>query len=160
MKEKLKKLEKHPLVKKHGEKIKFVLVGGFNTVLDFCIFGLLANIIGIPKELANIISTTICISVSFILNYKYVWKSPKSKRETAPGFLIVSLFSAWVVQNIAINIATIPLGENNITKLIGKAFGSICGMVSNYFGYKLVFRGRDKKASTSHHHDEEPKQQS
>lgn len=160
MKEKLKKLEKHPLVKKHGEKIKFVLVGGFNTVLDFCLFGLFTNIIGIPKEVANIISTTICICVSFILNYKYVWKSKKSKRETAPGFLIVSLFSAWVVQNIAINVVTILLGENNITRLIGKAFGSICGMVSNYFGYKLVFRGRDKKNSTSHHHDEEPKQQS
>ena len=66
MKEKLKKLESHPLIKKHGEKIKFVLVGGFNTVLDFCLFGLLANIIGIPKELANIISTTICIIISFL----------------------------------------------------------------------------------------------
>ena len=97
MKEKLKKLESHPLIKKHGEKIKFVLVGGFNTVLDFCLFGLLANIIGIPKELANIISTTICIIISFLLNYKFVWKSKKSKKETAPGFVIVSLFSAWVV---------------------------------------------------------------
>ena len=157
MKEKLKSLKKHPLVKKHGEKIKFVFVGGFNTLLDFCIFGLLANIIGIPKEAANIISTSICIAVSFILNYKFVWKSKKSKRETAPGFLIVSLFSAWVVQNIAINIITISFGENNITKLVGKVFGSICGMISNYFGYKFIFRGRFQKEFTSRHHDEESK---
>ncbi len=156
MKEKLKKLESHPLIKKHGEKIKFVLVGGFNTVLDFCLFGILANIIGIPKELANIISTTICIIISFLLNYKFVWKSKKSKKETAPGFVIVSLFSAWIVQNIAINLVTIPFGENNVTKLIGKAFGSICGMISNYFGYKLVFRGK----TTSRPRDEKPKQSS
>ena len=157
MKEKLKKLNEHQLIKKHGEKIKFVLVGGFNTILDFCIYALLANIIGLPKEIANIISTSICIAVSFILNYKFVWKSKKSKKETAPGFLIVSLFSAWVVQNIAINAVTFILGENGVTKLIGKVFGSICGMISNYFGYKLVFRGKDIK-TTSHHHDEEPKQ--
>ena len=156
MKEKLKQLESHPLIKKHGEKIKFVLVGGFNTVLDFCLFGILANILGIPKEIANIISTTICIIISFLLNYKFVWKSKKSKKETAPGFVIVSLFSAWIVQNIAINMITIPFGENDITKLIGKAFGSVCGMISNYFGYKLVFRGK----TTSHHHDEKPKQSS
>lgn len=158
MKEKLKKLQNHPVIKKHGEKIKFVLVGGFNTVLDFCIFGLLANIIGIPKEIANIISTTICITVSFILNYKYVWKSKKSKRETAPGFLVVSLFSAWVVQNLAINLVTWTFGENNITKLIGKAFGSICGMITNYFGYKFIFRGKDVKKTTSRHRDEAQKQ--
>ena len=157
MKEKLKKLNEHPLIKKHGEKIKFVLVGGFNTVLDFCIYALLANIIDLPKEIANIISTSICIAVSFILNYKFVWKSKKSKKETAPGFLIVSLFSAWVVQNIAINAVTFILGENSVTKLIGKAFGSICGMISNYFGYKLVFRGKDIK-TTSRQHDEEPNQ--
>ena len=160
MREKLKKLKNIHVVKKHGEKIKFVMVGGFNTVLDFCIFGFFANIINTPKEVANIISTTICVTVSFILNYKYVWKSKKSKRETAPGFLVVSLFSAWAVQNIAINIVTLTLGENNITKLLGKAFGSICGMFSNYFGYKLVFRGKTQKGSTSHHHDEEPMQQS
>lgn len=159
MKEKLKNLKQHPLVKKHNEKIKFVLVGGFNTLLDFCIFGLLANIIGIPTLVANIISTTICITISFLLNYKYVWKSKKSKRETAPGFLIVSLFSAWVVQNIAINSVIFLFGESGVVKLVGKAFGSVCGMISNYLGYKLVFRGKDAKP-TSRQHGEEPKQPS
>ncbi len=157
MKEKLDRLKIHPFIKKHGEKIKFVLVGGFNTVLDFCIFGFLANIVSIPKEIANIISTTICISISFLLNYKFVWKSKKSKKETAPGFVIVSLFSAWIVQNIAINIITIPFGENATTKLVGKAFGSICGMVSNYFGYKFIFKS---KSTTLRRHGEEPKQSS
>lgn len=158
MKEKLKNLKQHPLVRKHNEKIKFVLVGGFNTVLDFCIFGLLANIFNIPALIANVISTTICISISFLLNYKYVWKSKKSKRETAPGFLAVSLFSAWVVQNAAINSVIFLFGDSDVMKLVGKAFGSICGMISNYFGYKIIFRGKDAKP-TSRQHDEEPKRQ-
>ena len=38
MRETIKNLRQHPLVKKHNDKIKFVLVGGFNTVLDFFVF--------------------------------------------------------------------------------------------------------------------------
>lgn len=159
MKEKLKNLKQHPLVKKHDDKIRFVLVGGFNTVLDFCIFGLLANVFGLDVTIANIISTAICITISFILNYKYVWKSKKSKLETAPGFLIVSMFSAWVVQNITIHLVIIAFGDSGIVKLIGKAFGSICGMISNYLGYKIVFRGKNAE-STSHQRGKEPKQSS
>lgn len=159
MREKLKKLKNQPLIKKHAEKIRFVLVGGFNTVFDFCLFGLLTNLLSFPKEVANIISTSICITISFILNYKFVWKSKKNLYQTAPGFLIVSLFSAWVVQNLAINLVTWIFQENGVTKLIGKAFGSICGMITNYFGYKLVFRGKeDKTKTTLRHHDEERKQ--
>ena len=127
-------------LKKHSEVIRFVLVGGFNTALDFCIFGLLANIIGIDKVVANIISTAICITVSFILNYKFVWKSEKSIKSTAVGFLVVSLFSAWVVQSLVITGVTAILGETGLNKLIAKACGSVAGMVTNFFGYKFVFK--------------------
>lgn len=159
MKEIIKNLRQHPLVKKHNDKIKFVLVGGFNTVLDFCIFGTLANIFKLPIIVSNIISTTICTAISFLLNYKYVWRTKKSKRETAPGFLAVSLFTAWVVQNIAINSVVFLFGDGAIAKLAGKAFGSACGMVSNYLGYKIVFRGKSGRI-TLRRHDEEPKQSS
>ena len=139
MKKLIEKISQNQFYQKYASQIKFVLTGGFNTVLDFCIYGLLANIVKIPQVPANIISTSICIAVSFILNYKFVWKSTKSKRETAPGFLIVSLFSAWVIQNIAITGVLAIIGKGNIQNLIAKAVGSICGMVSNYLGYKVVF---------------------
>lgn len=142
MKEKLKKLNA-----KHGEKIRFVLVGGFNTLLDFCVFGLLANIIGVDKVVSNIISTTICITVSFILNYKFVWKSEKSIKTTAVGFLAVSLFSAWVVQSLVILGVTALFGETGFIKLVAKLCGCIAGMTTNYFGYKIVFK---KKPAQKH----------
>jgi putative flippase GtrA len=142
--EKLKKLKDSKLVKKHGEKIRFLLVGGFNTVLDFCIYGLLANIIGVPQVISNIISTTICVTISFILNYKFVWHSEKSIKNTVIGFLAVSFFSAWVVQSVAISLTLAILGENATTNLIAKLVGSATGMITNYFGYKLVFKTRQK----------------
>ena len=143
MQEKLKKIKQKPVFQKHGEKIRFVLVGGFNTALDFVIYGLLANIIGLPQVVASIISTSICIAVSFYLNFTFVWKSEKSIKNTIIGFLVVSLFSAWVVQSIAIKATLFIAGnpENNgFINLVAKAVGSIAGMVTNYFGYKIVFK--------------------
>lgn len=127
------------LAKKHAVKIRFFLAGVFNTAVDFVLFAFLANLVGWPKEIANIASTSVAISLSFFINYLFVWHSKKSKVKTALGFLVVSLFSAWVVQNIAIMGTTAILGENDLTRLIAKLVGSACGMVSNYLGYKLVF---------------------
>lgn len=125
--------------KKYQSQLKFALVGSLNTLIDFIIYGVLANFFGVPQLLANIISTSVCVTISFTLNYHFVWHSKKSKLKTAPGFLIVSLFSAWVVQSVAINGALSILSESKLTNLIAKACGSLCGMVTNYLGYKLVF---------------------
>ena len=54
------------LLKKHAEKIRFALVGGFNTALDFIIlFGLVA--LGLDKIPANYISTTVTMVISFFI---------------------------------------------------------------------------------------------
>ncbi len=133
------------LYKKFEKEIKFVLTGGLNTVFDFVIFNLFKSVFGVDATLSNIISTSICIAISFYLNSKFVWKTTKSVRETAPGFLIVSLFSAWVVQSLAINAVIGVWGDNAIVSAIAKLCGSACGMVSNYFGYKVIFSVDFKK---------------
>ena len=86
-----KKIATNKLYQKHKEKIKFVLVGGLNTGLDFVLFGTLANIFKVDPVAANMVSTSFCMGVSFLLNYNFVWKSTKSKKETAPKFVVVSL---------------------------------------------------------------------
>ena len=148
MKEKINKVKESKLVKKHAEKIRFVLVGGFNTILDFTIFGICANIIGIDKVVSNIISTSICVIISFILNYKFVWKSEKSMKSTVVGFLAVTLFSAWVIQSLVITGVTAVIGESSLAKLFAKACGSGTGMISNYFGYKFVFKKKPAESAS------------
>ncbi|MFV0484924.1 MAG: GtrA family protein [Candidatus Saccharimonadales bacterium] len=140
MGKKLHNITEHPLYKKHGEKVKFLFVGGLNTVLDFLIYGLLANILGVYVIIANMISTLICMTASFFLNYNFVWKSKKSKRQTAPRFLAVSLISAWVIQSGIIWIATSIFGTADLTNLIAKIIGIGCGMIFNFFGYKYIFK--------------------
>lgn len=137
---KLYKVTEHPLYKKHSEKLKFLFVGGLNTVLDFLIYGLLANVFGIFVVIANMISTLICMTVSFFLNYNFVWKSKKTKLQTAPRFLLVSLISAWVIQSGIIWLATTIFGTADLTNLIAKIIGIACGTIFNFFGYKYIFK--------------------
>lgn len=131
--------------KKYEKQIRFVLTGGLNTVIDFALFNTLKSVFGIGAEISNIISTSICIAISFYLNSKFVWKTNKSITETAPGFLIVSLFSAWIVQTCAIRVIINIWGDTVLVSLIAKLFASACGMISNYFGYKVVFSVDFKK---------------
>ena len=133
------------LYKKFEKEIKFIMTGGLNTLLDFIIFNVLKSVFGVDATISNVISTSICVSISFFLNSKFVWKTTKSVRETAPGFLIVSLFSAWIIQSLTINVILGVWGDSALVAAIAKLCGSVCGMVSNYFGYKLVFSVAFKK---------------
>ena len=140
MKKYLNKIRNWGLVQKHWTLLKFALVGGTNTLLDFVVYGILANAAGLPAIAANTISTSICMVISFFLNYQFVWESKKSRLETAPRFLLMSLFSAWVVQNGIIWLVTSIAGDGEVINLAAKILGIVGGTVSNYFGYKLIFK--------------------
>ena len=140
MKSWLTRIRNWGLVQKHWTLLKFVLVGGTNTLLDFVIYGILANAVSLPAIAANTISTSICMVVSFFLNYQFVWESKKSRLETAPRFLLMSLFSAWIVQNGIIWIVTLIAGDGAIINLGAKILGIVGGTASNYFGYKWIFK--------------------
>ena len=130
----------NPLYQKHKEKVKYMMVGGVNTAADFLIFALLANVFGVIWEVSHLVATGIVIALSFVLNYSFVWESKKSRKETAPKFVIVSLFSAWVVQTAMLWIVISLAGDNDTTRLVGKVAGILAGTVSNYLGYKHIFR--------------------
>jgi putative flippase GtrA len=124
----------------HQPKIRFLVVGGVNTLLDFVTFGILANTLGMFAVFANMISTFITMTISFFLNYNFVWHSKKSKRWAAPRFLAVSLFSAWVIQSGIIWIITSIFGTADATNLIAKIIGISIATIFNYLGYKLIFK--------------------
>ncbi|MCL1839702.1 GtrA family protein [Candidatus Saccharibacteria bacterium] len=134
------RIVEHPLYVRHRDKVRFMMVGGVNTVLDFTIYGLLVSVLGFFAVVANMISTVIVLTISFGLNYKFVWQSKKSKRETAPRFVIISLFSAWVVQSGIIWIIVTIFGTDDVISLLAKVVGICAGTITNYLGYRYIFR--------------------
>ncbi|GAA3629830.1 GtrA family protein [Microlunatus ginsengisoli] len=129
---------------------RYVLVGGFNTLLDLGLFTLFAVVVGLAPLVANVISTSITLCVSYLLNRAFVFRTTRSVQGTVVQFVAVTLVSALVIQS-AVIWTVIHLGQLLVPQLshdILAPFAKICamgvGMISNYLGYRWLFghRGR------------------
>lgn len=129
--------------------LRFAVIGGINTALDFGILIILKTL-GLPVIPANIISTSVALTFSFFANRKYTFKGHGDNlRYQVISFLVVTLFGLWVIQNliiIGIDAAVAPLHLQPIIQLVGaKLVASVASLTWNYVLYsRIVF----KKASS------------
>ncbi len=135
-------------VTRRGAFLRYVLVGGFNTVLDIALFTILAVPVGLPPLVANVCSTVVTMSVSYLLNRLFVFRSDGGVARTVGQFVAVTLTSAFVVQSLVIE-SVIHLGEWAIPALDhgiltsgAKVCATAVGMITNYLGYRWLFRNR------------------
>lgn len=133
------------LLKKHAEKVKFIIVGGANTAIDFVIlFGL--TFLGVDKIVANFFSTSVALIFSFFANKSFTFKnkSENAKKQFAL-FLVVTLFGLWVIQPLVIWGST-SLMESFITNdalnlFVAKLIATVTSLIWNYVFYsRLVFK--------------------
>lgn len=136
-------------MKSNQQKLRFLAVGGFNTLLDFGLL-FIFKAIGLPVITANIFSTTIAFCFSFIANKKYTFKSTDTniKREIFL-FILVTLFGLWVLQTIIIQTLLHPLIATGLSSelslFVAKLIATAATMVWNYIGYsRLVFKDRSQ----------------
>ena len=133
------------LLKKHETKIRFLVVGGVNTVLDFALLFLLSGL-GLNKILANTISTGVAFIFSFFANRKFTFKNvDKNVRKQFIIFTAVTLSGLWLLQPLIIWLSTDFLAsytENDqLILFIAKVIATIASMVWNYVLYsRLVFK--------------------
>lgn len=130
------------------EKIRFGLVGIVNTIVDFLILFTLARLLAVPTLLANIISTSTALGVSYMLNKKAVFRntSPHNSRQLM-YFVIGTLVGLWLLQSIVIA-GVIYLLEHavremslTIVLLIAKVCATIVALTWNYLWYsRVVFK--------------------
>lgn len=136
------------LLKKHAKKIRFALVGGGNTALDF---GILFTLVffGMDKITANYISTSIALVASFFANKSFTFKSTDGNAKKQFGlFLFITLIGLWVLQPLIISGVAWLLSSSalpaSIILVIGKLLATVVTLIWNYLLYnQYVF----KKAS-------------
>lgn len=131
-----------PLIKKHESKLRFALVGGTNTAIDFGILFLLHGL-GVNKYIANIVSTSVAFIFSFFANRRFTFQSKKAVRTQVIPFLIVTLTGLWVLQPIVIWLVLLPLQQLDQTMalFIAKLVATVVSLVWNYVLYsRSVFK--------------------
>lgn len=127
------------IARKHAKKLRFAIVGGTNTVIDFGIlFVLTAS--GLDKIFANYISTSIALTFSFFANKKYTFKSEASTKRQIIPFLVVTLIGLWVIQPLIIWLYTSALGDSSLALFVAKLLATVASLIWNYLLYsRYVF---------------------
>lgn len=132
------------------QKTKFIAVGVLNTVLDFTLFLLLSHIVN--PVVANYISTTTCLLISFMLNRSYTFNAAEGNLRTQfILFIVFTGIALWILQPICIAGSIHALRQvNSLTNLLvlaaAKAVATVVSLLWNYVTYsRYVF----KKSTTS-----------
>lgn len=141
--------------------IRFAAVGMVNTLVDFIVLNILVFSVGLNKLPANMISVSVAITVSYLLNHSVVFRQVGEGRDHKRRivlFIVITLTGAFIIQNLVIylfaHVITFPahilqsltdaLGLNLsvafVTLNTAKLAATICTMVWNYLLYrKYVF---------------------
>jgi putative flippase GtrA len=134
------------------EKIRFVLVGGINTSVDFILLITFTSMLGIPASFANIASTSIALLVSYSLNKKAVFGNtdPNNHRQLLL-FVVVTLFGLWGLQTIVIAFSSSILSSwlglahsSVIILIIAKVLATCVSLTWNYIWYSRVIFSQKK----------------
>lgn len=134
---------------KHGDKVRFAIVGGANTALDFLLLFLFVNL-GINKIGANYLSTGISLVFSFFANKSFAFKNKSANAKKQFGiFLLVTITGLWVLQPIIIWIITSTLesyvSNESYLLFIAKLIATVASLTWNYLLYsRLVFKKEAK----------------
>jgi putative flippase GtrA len=133
-------------VKRNARLMRFIFTGGLNTLIDFSLFALLANGIGLNPIVASIISAGLTLIFSYFMNHYFVFRSQRKAAQTAFQFITVTLFNIWVIQSAIIFLvlhsfafATFFQEHTWFFNIFAKLCGVAISMVFNYFSYKMIF---------------------
>jgi putative flippase GtrA len=128
------------VLKKQAEKVRFVIVGGLNTAIDFGIlFTLVA--LGLPTVASNFVSTSVAMIFSFFANKSFTFRDTSQKTvKHIALFLIITIFGLWVIQPIIIQSIKLILepwvANEYVILLIGKVLATIASLIWNYLMYR------------------------
>lgn len=152
---------KQAVLKETKQVGKFSLIGIINTLIDFVIYNIGISVFGLAVIAANLVSTTVAMSFSFVANKNFVFGSKqKQVLRQALLFLIITAFGLYALQNGVIYILKYswhwPLDlAYDIVKAVGlqsisqefvvnngaKIIGTVFSFVWNYILYKkYVFK--------------------
>lgn len=140
--------------------VRFCLVGIVNTLVDVSIFLALRSA-GLHVVVANIISTSVGLAVSLLLNYHFTFKATQSLTPFKIALYIgVTLIGLWALQPVIItavlhvdqawHITALVSDRLGHASLLANTFAKLCSIVVtliwNYLWYsRVVFANKDAK---------------
>ncbi len=124
------------IVLKHTRFLRFLIVGGIGTAIDFFLFYLFFIIIGWHLVISNSLSYGTGLTSSFFLNRAWTFKDSNNKSKK---LLFISIIAGYL--GLAINTLLVWGFSNFMPVMIGKVFAVLIVIIYNYHVNKsLVFK--------------------
>lgn len=124
------------------EVLRFGIVGGINTAVDFGVF-FLSIATGVPRVGAQVLGYTAGVINSFVWNKHFTFQdNEKTSIGKVLRFLIVNLFSLGVSSGAIYYLPLVGIAVG-----IAKVIVTILTLVINFVGYRLFVFGRKEAQS-------------
>jgi putative flippase GtrA len=118
------------------EPLRYILVGGFNTLIGYTIIATLFYVEFSP-ELSNFIGFFIVIFISYFLNKKYTFQNKDSHKKSLPRF-ISSMLIAYLFNLLTFELCYRVLSVNIY---LSQMYAVVVYMLIGYFlSKKWVFK--------------------
>ena len=135
-----------------NETVRYLLVGGSNTVLGWVLSFVFTHLLHMGFWLSSAVSMVIGSAYSYLLNRAYTFRAGDIPHKTAlPRFVLniavcyfLSYIPAKAVLDILFDKLALPLSADTVTflKLLG---ANVCFIVLNYVGQKFFAFRKAKK---------------
>jgi putative flippase GtrA len=136
--------------------VSFGLVGVVNTAVDFCIFWIAAQEFGLPLVVANVMSWTIAVSGSYVMNSMFTFAAESGRKlgwRPYGTFLasgVVGLIANTATLLIAARFAPLLIADPALQLAAAKACAIVASFVVNFsLSHFVVFRRRVETAEGS-----------
>lgn len=128
------------LLIKYKRPLRFITVGVMNTLVDFILFFICYQAIGIYYTISQVIGYSGGVINSFVWNKLWTFESKNSSKKTALEFL-----RFMVISGISLSVSVLGIkwlvDSASFNVFIAKALVTLIAQLINYTGYKLwVFK--------------------
>lgn len=120
---------------------RFALAGAINTVTSFAVLNLMFYGFHLGKLASIIVATACAITVSYMLNSRFVFQTAHHSHERFVRFVLVSIFGVFLIQNSVYALCVFLLGDRvgSFAAInASNAVGSLTVSLWNYHGYRLA----------------------
>lgn len=142
---------------RRNQKARFMAVGVINTLIDFTLFNIFVKLIGLAVPISNIMSTTVAMGASYLLNKRAFFNNHETANlRQVILFFTVTLLGIWFIQTLIVVqvfewLKTVVDAHIDSSLLswfllnVAKASGVIVGAIWNYLWYSRVVFARPSR---------------
>ena len=121
-----------------GEAFRYLVVGGLTTLIDFCLFVLMHEVMGIDSTVSNITSISIAILFAYVTNKLIVFKKHSESATALVIEFIKFVGSRLFTMALAVGVVWLFESVLGLSATLGKAVSQILVVITNYFISKII----------------------